>query len=172
MRIPLGPRRLLRNTGLRAFFGAFETGNDNLHPTEYARGVKMHKVAPQEAATQGAVLTHVMLDMYGINPVALNDPDQIGEVLTGAAAAADLHPLAEPAVYRYPGQGLTVFLPIRESHFAIHTYPEFGYASVDIVSCALAERANRARDFVVDRLGAERVDTNVVYRGFLEEGES
>ncbi|UCC48050.1 MAG: adenosylmethionine decarboxylase [Gemmatimonadota bacterium] len=134
--------------------------------------MKMHKVAPQEAATERAVLTHVMVDMYGLDPETLNDPDQIGEILTGAAAAATLHPLAEPAVYRYPGQGLTVFLPIRESHFAIHTYPEYGYASVDIVSCALAERARRARDYVIDRLGAERVDSELRFRGFLEDRES
>jgi len=130
----------------------------------------MSKVAPLEAATDRAVLTHVMVDMYGVNPETLNDPTEIGEILTGAAVAATLHPLAEPAVYRYPGQGLTVFLPIRESHFAIHTYPEHGYASVDIVSCALAERATRARDFMVDRLGPDRVETDLVYRGFLEGG--
>ncbi|KPK82570.1 MAG: hypothetical protein AMS25_01545 [Gemmatimonas sp. SM23_52] len=132
----------------------------------------MHKVAPQEAATERAVLTHVMVDMYGVDPETLNDPDQMGEILTGAAAAAILHPLAEPAVYRYPGQGLTVFLPIRESHFAIHTYPEYEYASIDIVSCALAERAERARDYLIDRLGPERVDSELVFRGFLEERES
>jgi S-adenosylmethionine decarboxylase proenzyme len=131
----------------------------------------MHKVASPEAARENAVLTHLMLDMYGVDPETLNDPDQIGEILTGAAAAAALHPLAEPAVYRYPGQGLTVFLPIRESHFAIHTYPEFGYASADIVSCALAERAERAGKYVVERLGADRADTELVYRGFLEDRE-
>lgn len=133
-------------------------------------GVKMSKVATLEAATDRGVLTHVMVDMYGVNPETLNDPGEIGEILTGAAAAATLHPLAEPAVYLYPGQGLTVFLPIRESHFAIHTYPEHGYASVDIVSCAPAERATRARDFMVERLGPDRVETDLVYRGFLEGG--
>jgi S-adenosylmethionine decarboxylase len=129
----------------------------------------MHKVASHEGATDRAVLTHVMLDIYGVDFETLNDPDQIGAVLTGAAAAASMHPLAEPAVYRYPGQGLTVFLPICESHFAIHTYPEHGYASVDIVSCALAERAQRAADFVVDRLEGDRVDSDLAYRGFLED---
>lgn len=131
----------------------------------------MHKVAQPEAATENAVLTHVMLDMYGVDPETLNSADRIGQALTGAAAAAALHPLAEPAVYRYPGQGLTVFLPIRESHFAIHTYPEYGYASVDIVSCALAERAARASDYIVERLGADRVDKELVYRGFLGRRE-
>ncbi|NIR45681.1 MAG: adenosylmethionine decarboxylase [Gemmatimonadetes bacterium] len=128
----------------------------------------MHRVAPPEAATERAVLTHVMLDMYGIDSELLNDPDRIGKLLTGAAAAASLHPLAEPATYRYPRQGLTVFLPIRESHFAIHTYPEYGYASVDIVSCALAERAVRARDYVLDRLGPERHESDLIFRGFPE----
>ncbi len=129
----------------------------------------MQKVAPQSEATERAVLTHVMLDLYGVDFKTLNDPEQISDILTGAASVANLHPLADPAVYRYPGQGLTVFLPIRESHFAIHTYPEHGYASVDIVSCALAERAGRARDFMIERLGADRFDSEVVFRGFLED---
>jgi S-adenosylmethionine decarboxylase len=132
----------------------------------------MHKVVTAEAATGRAVLTHVLVDVYGVDRKTLNDPNQIGELLIGAAAAATLHPLAEPAAYRYPGQGLTIFLPIRESHFAIHTYPEHGYASIDIVSCALAERATRARDHIVERLGGDRVETKVLYRGFLEESES
>jgi S-adenosylmethionine decarboxylase len=132
----------------------------------------MHKVVTPEAATGRAVLTHVMVDVYGVEPGILNDPGQIGEFLSGAALAAKLHPLAEPAVYRYPGQGLTVFLPIRESHFTIHTYPEHGYASIDIVSCALAERATRARDYLVERLGGDRVETDILYRGFLEDTES
>ncbi len=131
----------------------------------------MHRVAPRKSAAQKSVLTHVMVDMYGVDFATLNDPARISELLTGAAAEASLHPLAEPAVYRYPGQGLTVFLPIRESHFAIHTYPEYGYASVDIVSCAVAEQAERARDFMVRRLAAERVETRIVLRGFLEEGD-
>jgi S-adenosylmethionine decarboxylase len=131
----------------------------------------MHKVAPAEVATERAVLTHVMLELYGVDSHLLNDPDRIGSILTGAAAAASMHPLAEPAAYRYPGQGLTVFLPIRESHFAIHTYPEHGYASVDIVSCALAERAERARDYISERLGAARTESDLVFRGFLNHSE-
>ncbi len=129
----------------------------------------MHKVAPPEAATERAVLTHVMLELYGVESQLLNDPERIGNILAGAASAASMHPLSEPASYHYPGQGLTVFLPIRESHFAIHTYPEHGYASVDIVSCAVAERAERARDHIVERLGAERTESNLIFRGFLSD---
>lgn len=120
----------------------------------------------REAAAERAVLTHVMLDLYGLDPDTIDDPVEMSDVLCGAAAAAQLLPLAEPAVYRYPGQGLTVFLPIRESHFAIHTYPEHGYASVDIVSCAVVERARRASDYVAERLAADRVERELVYRGF------
>ena len=127
----------------------------------------MHKVVRQPGKTERSVLTHVMVDLYGVGYETLNDPDRISKLLTGAATRASLHPLAEPAVYRYPGQGLTVFLPIRESHFSIHTYPEHGYASVDIVSCAVAEQAERARDFMVDELAATRVETQIVRRGFL-----
>lgn len=120
----------------------------------------------REVTADRAVLTHVMLDLYGLDPDTIDDPTEMSDVLSCAAAAARLLPLAEPAVYRYPGQGLTVFLPIRESHFAIHTYPEHGYASVDIVSCAVVERARRASDYISERLAAERVERDLVYRGF------
>lgn len=127
----------------------------------------MHRQASSAPGPEGAVLTHVILDMYGIEFEALNDPETIADLLLAAADAASLHPLAEPTVYRYPGQGLTGFLPIRESHVAIHTYPEFGYAAADIVSCGIADQAERARDCIADRLGAERYETDVLYRGFV-----
>lgn len=126
----------------------------------------MHKVASPEPFTDRAVLTHLMVDMYGVDAALLNDGQQIAGILTGAASAATLHPLAEPAVYRYPGQGLTVFLPIRESHFTIHTYPEHGYASVDIVSCATPEQAKRAQDFIVKSLKTVKIESRILSRGF------
>ena len=129
----------------------------------------MHGTASRHSTTDRAVLTHVMLDTYGIGFEVLNDPDRIAGLLLGAAAAADLLPLADPTVYRYPDQGLTGFLPIRESHLAIHTYPEHGYASVDIVSCATPERAERAREHLLQTLGADRYETELVPRGFLDD---
>ncbi len=131
----------------------------------------MHEALPRRVVSDDGVLTHLMVDMYGINPDTLNDSRAIGAVLTGAATAGHLHPLAEPQAYRYPGQGLTVFLPIRESHFAIHTYPEYGYASADVVSCGRMAQARRAADFMVERLAADRVDSRLVRRGFLNPDE-
>lgn len=127
----------------------------------------MHAPASSGSGTDGAVLTHVTVDMYGMGFETLNDPAGIAELLLGAAEAASLHPLSDPTVHRYPGQGLTAFLPIRESHIAIHTYPEYGYASADVVSCAIAEQAERARDYMVEELAAERFETQVLYRGFV-----
>lgn len=127
----------------------------------------MHVPASDGSGTDRAVLTHVTVDMYGMGFETLNDPAGIAELLLGAAEAASLHPLSDPTVHRYPGQGLTAFLPIRESHIAIHTYPEYGYASADVVSCAIAEQAERARDYMVEELAAERYETQVLYRGFV-----
>lgn len=127
----------------------------------------MHGLSLENSGFHTPVLTHVMVDMYGIDFDILNDPDRIADVLREAARVADLQPLSEPTVYRYPGQGLTGFLPIRESHVSVHTYPEYGYASADVVSCAVAERARRAGDHMVEELCAERVEMELVHRGFL-----
>ena len=53
---------------------------------------------------------------------------------------------------------------LEESHFSIHTWPEFGYATADLFTCGCCEPA-LGHQLLRSRLGAERSEVMVVHRG-------
>lgn len=88
--------------------------------------------------TPRTVGTHALLDFYGVAPDALTDAPALTDCLLRAARAAGMTPLSEPILHTFAGGGLTCFLPLAESHIAIHTYPEWGYLAADIFTCGPA----------------------------------
>lgn len=89
-------------------------------------------VPPDNATMIGR---HLLLDLYGVEPPILRDRDLLTNSLADAAARCGLNALADPVLYPFPGGGLTGFLVLAESHISIHTYPDLGFAAVDIFSC-------------------------------------
>ena len=107
---------------------------------------------------------HVLLDLYGVEPAPLADLALIEATLTEAAQRAgacvlgtQLHPFG-------PGQGVTGVLLLAESHISIHTWPEHGYAAVDVFMCGDAE-AMAAASLIGERLRAERIEVRECLRG-------
>ena len=82
-----------------------------------------------------AIGIHALLDFYDVPIALLTDAEHLSRCLMEAAQAAGMTPLSEPVLHRFPGGGLTGFLPLAESHIAFHTYPEWGYLAVDIFTC-------------------------------------
>ena len=48
--------------------------------------------------------------------------------------------------HQFSPQGVTGVVSIAESHLAIHTWPEFGYAAVDIFTCGEGFRPREAAE--------------------------
>jgi S-adenosylmethionine decarboxylase len=58
---------------------------------------------------------------------------------------------------------------IAESHVCIHTWPEYGYAAVDIFTCGEGFNPHDAADLMADRLGAQDSSRTELVRGVLEQ---
>ncbi|MGZ3184697.1 MAG: adenosylmethionine decarboxylase [Telluria sp.] len=83
--------------------------------------------------------THLLADLQGIDPALLADPARIDALLRDAAQAAGatilhshFHTFGEPL-------GVTGVVLLAESHISIHTWPEHGFAAVDIFMCGAAQ---------------------------------
>ena len=63
-----------------------------------------------------------------------------------------------------PGRGVTGVLLLKESHISIHTWPEHGFAAVDVFMCGNA-RPERAVDVIEATLAAGSVSLREVARG-------
>lgn len=96
---------------------------------------------------------HVLLDGYELAPERLTDAEGLARALTDAAHAAGMTPLSEPVVHVFPGGGLTAFLPLAESHLALHTYPERGYIAADCFTCGAPDGADQAVRVLCEALG-------------------
>lgn len=81
-----------------------------------------------------ALATHVLLETWGVDVGLLNDAPALEQVLIAAATAARCEVLGA-LKHQFTPQGASVVVLVAESHLSIHTWPEHGYAAIDILTC-------------------------------------
>ncbi len=112
------------------------------------------------------------MDFYGCDRRLLNDAEYIETQLRRAAEAAAAHVLSA-TFHRFAPQGVSGVLSLRESHLAIHTWPERRFAAADLFSCGQIDPWP-AHDLLKGALHAERTRTRQEARGveFPGHGDS
>lgn len=108
--------------------------------------------------------THLIADLHEADRETLANPSAIEDLLKRAALAAGAH-----IVYSHfhpfgPGLGVTGVVLLAESHISIHTWPESGFAAVDIFMCGSAV-PGRALECIRDGLSPSAVDVRDIARG-------
>jgi S-adenosylmethionine decarboxylase len=111
--------------------------------------------------------THVLLDLHEVDAGVLGDCTRIERILLDAAAAAGARVLGARFHPFGPGQGVTGVLLLAESHISIHTWPEHGYAAVDVFMCGDAQPMVAA-SLIRERTGAARSELRECARGVLQ----
>jgi len=71
--------------------------------------------------------------------------------------------------HQFSPQGVTGVIAIAESHLCIHTWPEFGYAAVDIFTCGEGFKPREAAKMVVESLESKDHSIMEIERGVLPE---
>ncbi|MGI6678561.1 MAG: adenosylmethionine decarboxylase [Dehalobacterium sp.] len=77
---------------------------------------------------------HVLAEFYDCPFEVLNDLKQVERNMVQAALDAGAE-VREFVFHKFSPQGVSGVVVISESHLAIHTWPELGYASVDVFTC-------------------------------------
>jgi S-adenosylmethionine decarboxylase len=67
--------------------------------------------------------------------------------------------------HRFAPQGVSGVVIIAESHVTVHTWPEHGYAAIDVFTCGRPEVAQAVMDLIVAELGAGKVHVTSFDRG-------
>jgi S-adenosylmethionine decarboxylase len=106
---------------------------------------------------------HVLADFWGCQFEKLDDAELLINSLRQAAKSAKMTILAEES-YKFTPQGFTGLLLLSESHISIHTYPERGYAAIDVYTCG-GGMTQKAIDFLKDVLKPTHVHEMLVRRG-------
>lgn len=77
---------------------------------------------------------HILVEYYGCSQRILTDASLLEQVVVKAAKDAGATVL-NSTFHHFSPVGTSGVVVIQESHLAIHTWPEFGYAAVDLFTC-------------------------------------
>lgn len=107
---------------------------------------------------------HVIAELWGCNIDKLNDREAMENVFVNAALEAGAE-VREVAFHKFAPQGVSGVVIISESHLTIHSFPEHGYASIDVYTCGDTIDPNVASDYIAKALEAEEKETLELPRG-------
>jgi len=107
---------------------------------------------------------HILCEAYGCDPEVLNDRKVVEQIMVDAALLAGAE-VREVAFHKFSPQGVSGVVVISESHLAIHTWPELGYAAIDVFTCGSTVDPWEACHYLTKAFRATVVDTQEVSRG-------
>lgn len=80
-------------------------------------------------------INHHIAQAWGIDKQLLNNKEKLLEATLKLAKELKLT-VVNSFIHRFFPHGLSLVLVIAQSHLAIHTWPEYGYLHLDILSCS------------------------------------
>ncbi|MCA0171618.1 S-adenosylmethionine decarboxylase proenzyme [Bacillus hwajinpoensis] len=106
---------------------------------------------------------HVIAELWGCDTEKLNNMKFIEETFVEAALKSGAE-VREVAFHKFAPQGVSGVVIISESHLTIHSFPEHGYASIDVYTCGDLD-PNVAANYIADALGADTRENIELPRG-------
>jgi len=113
---------------------------------------------------------HVLAEVYGCRFEVLNDIKKVQDIMVNAALEAGAE-VREMVFHKFSPQGVSGVVVISESHLAIHTWPELGYAAVDVFTCGEKVNPWDACNYMAEKFGAADVSASEIKRGYIPEQE-
>ncbi|MFC1925214.1 adenosylmethionine decarboxylase [Chloroflexota bacterium] len=109
---------------------------------------------------------HILLELKDCNREVLNNLDLIQNVMISAAEEAGAT-ILEKHFHHFSPQGVSGAIIIAESHLAVHTWPEYGYAALDIFTCGDSVKPEVAVEKLIKTLESKDPTVIELKRGFL-----
>ncbi len=106
---------------------------------------------------------HFLVDFLSCDPEVINNLEKIREYLIMAAQLANATIMSD-TFHRFSPQGVSGVVVIAESHMAIHTWPEFACAAVDIFTCSEKMDAQKAIDYLEKAFQAKNIKIKKIER--------
>ncbi|KAB2659896.1 MAG: adenosylmethionine decarboxylase [Verrucomicrobia bacterium] len=107
---------------------------------------------------------HTLIELCGCDPERLKRVRDVRRWMLEAARLAN-GTVVRAVFHGFSPWGVSGVVVIAESHLTIHTWPEHGYAAVDVFSCSARLKQAAVREYLRAALGARRVTSLRLRRG-------
>lgn len=122
---------------------------------------------PDEEPSLGS---HLLVELYDCDGAALQTEDSVADAMREAAVKSEATVVAH-SFHEFKPYGVSGAVIIQESHYTIHTWPEHGYAAVDLFYCGGTVKVHEAVEVLTRRFQPKRLKFLVVRRGLKSEVE-
>ncbi|MBX2872748.1 MAG: adenosylmethionine decarboxylase [Saprospiraceae bacterium] len=107
---------------------------------------------------------HWLIELQDCEVTTLTAVNAVAKIMEGAVAASGATQV-ESRFHQFNPYGVSGVIVIMESHFTIHTWPEYAYAAVDIFTCGDLINTEKAVEFLQQAFGSKQVSTQLIERG-------
>lgn len=108
--------------------------------------------------------THLLIELGGVDPALLDDPSWIRETMI-LAAKKGRATILNTSFHEFSPQGVSGVIVLAESHISVHTWPEEGYAAVDVFTCGDRAMPHLAAAYLVQAFSPGSYKVREVPRG-------
>src|SRR5262245_47755689 len=108
----------------------------------------------------------MILELWGCRN--LNSTEIVERALRDVVRTCNLT-LLDINVYPFTPIGVTDVAVVTESHVMIHTWPEYGYAAVDVFTCGDQANPEAALPLLKQHFEPERVQIMEINRGIMSQ---
>lgn len=122
---------------------------------------------PDEEPSLGS---HLLVELFGCDGETLKLETSVGSAMEEAARESEATVVAK-SFHEFKPYGVSGAVIIQESHYTIHTWPEHGYAAVDLFYCGGTVAVHKAVEVLQERFKPTRIKFLVVRRGLQSEVE-
>ncbi|MEJ2636097.1 MAG: adenosylmethionine decarboxylase [Calditrichia bacterium] len=108
---------------------------------------------------------HILAEFFECDTEILNDVERIENYMKRAAIECGAT-IVNSVFHTFNPHGVSGVVVIAESHLAIHTWPEYGYAAVDVFTCG-----DTVDPWIATRALKEYLKSNAIKTVELNRGE-
>ena len=107
---------------------------------------------------------HTLIELYDCNAEKINDTILVEKTLLKAAEIAKLS-VVNTTIHHFNPIGVSGVIVIKESHIAIHTWPEHNYVALDFFTCNASYELKEAIQYIKATFEASKIETKEITRG-------
>ncbi|MBL7558793.1 adenosylmethionine decarboxylase [Olleya sp. YSTF-M6] len=106
------------------------------------------------------------VDFYNCNHDIINSVSAITDILEKAAKLMQLN-IVNTTIHQFSPIGISGVIVIKESHIAIHTWPEHNYVALDFFTCSTFNDLEEGILWIQKQFKSNKIEQQFSQRGFL-----
>jgi S-adenosylmethionine decarboxylase len=110
---------------------------------------------------------HLIIEFHDCDPAVLNDTRGCERHILEAVRISGAT-VIKPFFHQFNPHGVSGIVVIAESHFSIHTWPEYGYCAIDVFTCGDDIKSEPAVEYLRRNFHARHYSVMEMKRGLLD----